>query len=276
MPVKNAVPLENMLPDAFSKTLLAGGLEVLETANPIRAHLFAAALREVVGYLLQEMAPDEELAEAPWFVLDGDRPTRKQRMTFAIQGGMSVSTVDELGVDAADMHKEMSTAIGELNKRTHVRPGTLLVDPGQIEAFADGVVDAVIEFRQIVADMRDAVAGAVVHNASAPVFGSFLQEANDMIDALSTHSFVEQVDVEEVRVVRIGAYEITYEAEGTVYVELNYGSSSDRARGEGATTTDSYPFKCKMMGSVDDLSDIHDVCDIEVDTASFYESPDED
>jgi hypothetical protein len=271
MTIKNAAALTEMLPDEFSRTLLAGGLEVLATSNPIRAHLFAASLREVVGYLLHEMAPDQELTQAPWFVEEEDRPTRKQRMTFAIQGGISDAAVDQLGIDAADMHQEMAAAMRELNKRTHVRPGTLLDVPAEVNRFADDVVDAVLEFMRTVADLREAVAGAVVHNASAPVFGSFLQKSNDMIDALSTHSFVEQVDVEEVRVIRIGATEIAYEAEGTVYVELNYGSGSDRARGDGATISDSYPFSCKLTGGIQDLNDIHDVADMAVDTASFYE-----
>jgi len=271
MPIARSAELEKLLPDDFSKTLLAGGLEVLDSANPIRAHLFGAALREIIGHLLHSMAPDAELAEASWFVKVEDRPTRRQRATFAIQGGLSDETVDKLGIDTAEMHKDMAAAMAELNKRTHVRPNTLLTDPAEIDTFANGVVDAAIDFLQTVADMRDAVAEAVVHNASMPVFGSFLQESNDMIDLLSTHSFVEQVDVNEVRVVAIGAREITYEAEGTVYVELNYGSGSDRARGEGATMHDDYPFECRMTGDVADLKNIHDVSDMKVDTSSFYE-----
>lgn len=271
IPVQNATALEELLPDDFSKTLFSGALEVLKSGNPIRAHLFGAAVREIVGHLLHEMAPDEELKQASWFTDEEDRPTRKQRMTFAIQGGLSDATVGNLGMDASEMHKAMAAATRELNRRTHVRPKTLLIDRGEIEKFANDVVDAVIEFLQAIDEFRDAVAEAVLHAASAPVFGSFLAESNDMIDALSTHSFVEHVEVEEVRVVRIGAAEIEYEAEGTVYVQLNYGSGSDRARGEGATIQDSYPFSCKMTGSVDDLEDIHDVSDMEVDTSSFYD-----
>jgi hypothetical protein len=169
------------------------------------------------------------------------------------------------------MHKEMASAIRELNKRTHVRPKTLFTNPVEIEQFANGVIDAVIEFLQTVEEFRAAVAKAVVHNASTPVFGSFLAGSNDMIDALSSHSYVQEVEVEEVRVVRIGAAEIEYKAEGTVHVELNYGSGSDRARGEGATIQDSYPFTCKLTGGVSDLKDIHEVTGMDVDTSSFYE-----
>jgi hypothetical protein len=263
--------LEELLPDDFSKTLLAGGLAVLGSDNPIRAHLFAAALREAVGHLLHSLAPDEDLIQAIWFKKEADRPTRRQRMTYSIQGGIADEMVERLGIDATNMHRDAGRVIAELNKRTHVRPNTLLTDSEEIDAFARDVVDAVIDFLHAIRDMRGAVAEAVVHNASMPVFASFVQESNDMIDLLSTHSFVEQVDVTEVRVLGIGLCEIEYEAEGIVYVELNYGSGSDRARGEGATMRDEYPFKCRMTGAVSDLSDIHDVSEMEVDTSSFYE-----
>ena len=263
--------LRDMLPDDFSKLLLDGGLEVLGSKNPIRAHLFAAAMREVVTWLLHENAPDAELAAAAWFVKDGDRPTRRQRMTFAIQGGLSDEQVSALGVDASEMHRRMTGEMAELNKRTHVKPGTLLSDEAAIKEFATDVVAAVAEFLEVVTDMREAIAEAVVHGASEQVFGSFLQESNDVIDLLSTHSLVEQVEVEAVRVLSIGAHEITYEAEGMVYVELNYGSGSDRARGEGVTMNDEYPFKCRMTGGVADLKDIHAVFDMEVDASAFYE-----
>lgn len=262
----------DMLPDDFSKMLLDGGLEVLAGKNPIRAHLFAAAMREVLTYLLHEMAPDEELEAAPWFKKEANGPTRRQRMTFAIQGGLSNELVTELGVDASDMHRRVAAEVAELNKRTHVKPGSLLTDDPEIKDFATDVIAAVAEFLEIISDMRDAVAEAVVHGASEQVFGSFLQESSDIIDMLSSHSFVEQVDVESISVLKIGAHEITYEAEGTVYIELNYGSGSDRAAGDGATMNDDYPFKCRMTGGVTDLKDIHAVFDMEVDASSFYEN----
>lgn len=263
--------LQEMLPDDFSRLLLDGGLEVLATGNPIRAHLFAAALREVVTYLLHEMAPDEQVTQAPWFVQEADRPTRRQRTTFALQGGLSDAMVTGLGVDATELHRTMKTEMAELSKRTHVKPGTLLFDPDEIDRFATDVVAAVAEFLATVKDMRVAIADAVVHGASEQVFGSFLQESNDMIDLLSTHSFVEQVEVETVCVLEIGATTITYEAEGTIYVELNYGSGSDRAAGDGASMNDDYPFKCRMVGGVENINDIHSVHDMNVDTSSFYE-----
>lgn len=266
MPIKHIEILEQLLPDDFAKRLIEGGRQVLDGANPLRAHFFAAALREAVGHMLHEMAPDKELANASWFKLEEDGPTRKQRATFAIQGGLSDALVEELGIDASEMHQRMTAAMRELSKRTHVRPGTLLESAPEIDSFANEVVDAVIEFFETIRDLRSAIAETVVHTASAPAFGAFLQESNDMIDLLSFHSIVEQADVEEIRVLRIGAREIIYEAEGTVHVELNYGSGD-----QGATTHDSFPFTCKISGSITELNEYYEVSDMEVDTSSFYE-----
>jgi hypothetical protein len=270
MRLSNVETLNTRLPDSFSQMLLTGGLQALSSDNPIRAHLFAATMREIVGHLLGSLAPDDDLIRTTWFVEEADRPTRRQRITFAIQGGLSAETVDKLEFDADEMHETVTSAIKQLNKRTHVRPSTLLVDPLEIELFANDVVDAVLEFFNAIDEMRATVGRAVVDNASAPVLASFVRESNCMIDELSTHSYVEQVEITEVRVKSIGLLEIEYEAEGLVYVELNYGSSTDREKGDGASMRDEYPFTCSMTGAVDDLSKMYDVVAIEVDTSSFY------
>ncbi len=268
MAVEKIGELEARLPDDHSRTMLRGGLMVLESENPIRAHLFAAALRELVGHLLHSAAPDTDVMAAPWFELEEDqeRPTRRQRATFAIQGGLPNETVERLGLEADDMHRDMGKAMTALNKRTHVRPDTLLTDAQEIEKFANQVVAAVLDFLDAIAEMYEKVADAVVDDASLPVFASFLVESNETIDILSNRSIVDGADVEAVRVIKIGVDSIEYEAEGTIHVELNYGPRDD-----AVSATDSFPFKCKMTGRVDPLKTIDSVSDMDVDTRDFYQ-----
>jgi hypothetical protein len=266
MAVARIEELEAKLPNDYCRTVLKGGLMVLESENPIRAHLFAAALRELVGYLLHSAATDDEVMAAPWYKPEEDRPTRRQRTTFAIQGGLSDTAVDRLGVDPADMHRDLAKAISLLNKRTHLRPETLLTDEREIQAFAEQVVAAVLEFLDTIADLRDTISEAVVDDASLPVFETFLMESNETIDILSSRSIVEGTDVESVRVIKIGAKSIDYEAEGTIHVELNY-----RPRDDGASMSDSFPFKCKLTGRLEPLKAIDSVSDMNIDTRSFYD-----
>lgn len=271
MPPNDVEALRALLPDAFSATLLDGSIAVLDSDNPIRAHLFAAGVRELLGHILHSKAPDEQVMAAPWYREVEPRPTRRQRATFAIQGGLSDELVEDIGIHAEDMHAQLVAAVKALNARTHVRPHTLLTHAEEIATFAEEVVDAVVDFLSTIRGLRSAVADAVLRTVGPTVFGKFLQETVGEIDELATHHSVEQVDVETVEVLEIGAEEIRYRAEGTVYVELLYGSGSDRARGDGASINENFPFSCEMLGAIGDLSDVYDVSELKVDTSSWYD-----
>lgn len=250
--------------------LLDGALDVLQSANPLRAHLYATAMRELLGHTLHTRAPDALVEACSWYVAEEDRPTRRQRATFAIQGGMPNAVVDSLGLDASDMQKELTSAVTELNKRTHVRPGTLLNEPQQVDEFSTDTAAAIFEFLNMIADMRTSVAQSLLHTVSNDVFSKFLEETVSDIDILSTHTQVEGVEVEQIEVSQIGVDSIVYHAEGTVYVTLVFGSGSDQEKGDGATISESFPFSCTLQGSVERLQEISDVSNLDVDTSSWY------
>lgn len=262
-----------ILPDEFSATAWAGAIAVLKSDNPIRAHLFAAAARELLGHILHSMAPDDEVTEASWFapVPETTGPTRRQRATFAVQGGLSDARVTALGHDHGEMHAALTAAFKDLNQRTHVRPDTLLTDDKAIAAFAEGVADALLDFLATISDLRDDIARAAATTMRSQMLDAFLKETIGDIDILSTHSMIEGVEVEEVEVEHVGAHDIAYKVSGAVYLELLYGSGSDRARGDGASLTESFPFTCKVMGDIDDIARILHADPVEVDTSSWYE-----
>jgi len=260
-----------VLPDAFSMTVWAGSAAVLQSDNPIGAHLFAAGVRELVGHILHAQAPDDQIVEASWYKALEKRPTRRQRAIFAVQGGLSDETIEALGGETNGMHAVLATAIDDLNKRTHVRPNTLLHDPTQIGAFAEAVVHALLDFLQTISKLRAALGDAVVGHAKWPVFEKALEATIVDIDELATHHTIEGVSIENLQVVRIDAADITYRAEGTIHVELLYGSGSDRERGDGASLSETFPFTCELTGDVHDIESITDVSDIDVDTSAWFE-----
>jgi len=263
--------LAEILPDAFSKTMLAGAVAALQADNPLRAHHFATSIRELIGYLLHKLGPDEQVVTAPWYKKEEDRPTRRQRATFAIQGGMSDALVESLGIDISEMQKQLSDAIGELNKHTHVREDTLLQDAAQIEEFAIGAGTAVLSFLTTIEELHTAVAESAVHTLGSGIFEKFIETTVDDLDILSTHTQVEGIQVDNVEVGTIGLDTISYAVEGTVYVQLVWGSGSDFDRGDGATHSDSFPFTCGVVGSVETLTAFSGVSNLNVDTSSWYE-----
>jgi len=263
--------LAEMLPDEFSKKMLAGAIAALQAQNPLRAHHFATSIRELIGYILHKLGPDAQVEAAIWFKKVEDRPTRRQRATFAIQGGMSDALVESLGIDTADMQKELSDAIGELNKHTHVREDTLLEDAAEIDAFATGAGSAVLGFFTTIEDLRSVLADSAIHSLGSAIFEKFIETTVDDLDILSTHTQIEGLQVDNVEVRAIGLDTITYTVEGTVYVQLVWGSGSDFDRGDGATYFDSFPFTCGVIGSVQKLSEFSEADDLNVDTSSWYE-----
>ncbi|WP_245515519.1 hypothetical protein [Rhizobium deserti] len=90
------------------------------------------------------------------------------------------------------------------------------------------------------------------------------------MDELSTHTIVDEVVADDIRVVEIGPKQIKLDVRRTVYVELNYGSGSDFRRGDGASMRDKYPFSVAMAAAMTDLKP-GIVGRAAVDNSSFFE-----
>jgi hypothetical protein len=255
------------LPDDFSRTLLGSAIETLGSNNALRAHHFASTVRELVTHVLHTLAPDDQMTEASWYQQEPgtDRPTRRQRATYAVQGGMPDAAVDALGIDRAEMQAELRDAFDALNKYTHVREGTLLTSQEDIDAFTAQTKEAVVAFFSTVDDLRAALARTAIRELGTDIFEKFIETSIDDLDILSGQTRVEGIDVDQVEIASIGLGSIYYRIEGTVYVELNWGKGDD-----GASMNDSYPFTCEVEGSVERIKEFSDVMNLQVDTSSWY------
>lgn len=127
-----------LLIDDFARNLLVGAQRVLGDApNPVRHHMFAATVRELFSYTLHHLAPDDEVKECGWYeVSEGQkRPTRRQRVQYAIHGGLDLEFVQEtLLLDVDDMSANVIDAIDTLSRYTHARPDTLIRSRGDRRA----------------------------------------------------------------------------------------------------------------------------------------------
>jgi hypothetical protein len=281
-----AEKLSTMLPDDFARTVLAGSLGVAwDSANPIRANLFAAGIRETVTYVLHLLAPEEAVKACEWYkayrdkqqmacekrkIEFRDQPTRVHRMVYATQGGISDKALEQLGVDIGDAHKRLRTVVDELSKYTHVRPGTLIEGDEAVAVFMEEALEAMMRFLGAVADVRSAISTAVSEHANDLAIEALTDSVVQELDELSTHTVVDEVIADDIRVVEIGPQEVKLDVRGTVYVELNYGSGSDFRRGDGASMRDKYPFSVEMVAAVTDLKP-GIVGRVTVDNSSFFE-----
>lgn len=281
-----AETLSAKLPDDFSRKVLAGSLGASwDSANPIRANLFAAGLRELVTYVLHSLAPDELVKACGWYqdqrprreadakkrgAAYQDRPTRIDRMVYATQGGLSDDFLEKIGLDVDADHKTLREMVDELSKYTHMRPGSLVEGDQAVSAFMEAAIHAVLRFHKAIETVRSAVIDLVSENINEEADAKLTETIVQELDELSTHTTVEEVVADEIRVTVLGPREIEFYVKGTVYVQLNYGSSSDFRRGDGASMSDKYPFSVRMGAAMSDFIP-YALEAVSVDNSSFYE-----
>jgi len=273
--------LRGRLPDDFSKVLLEGSLRVLaDIQNPIRLNHFAGSMRELFTHLLHEMAPDHSVRQCPWFPAerdararenpqladaDLDRPTRRQRATYAIQGGITDQQIIAYGFEPEDVHAEFRDAVQELNRLTHVRPEAVVQAADEVERRSTAILEALHNFYQALDHCRDRISDAIFSAVQRAAFDELTREAIGDLDILSQHTFVEGPAIDEIRVLRIDAAKIYFLITGEVDVELNYGSGDD-----GVSMNEAFPFELTMEAPVTEPDRFENVA-CQVDTDSFYE-----
>lgn len=125
-------------------------------------------------------------------------------------------------------------------------------------------------FYEVLDHCRETISEAIVNAVHDQAFEELTRETIGELDLLCTHTYIEGPQIEEINIVRIDATAIHYEVTGIVEVELNYGSSSDRDKGDGASMDDSYPFAMTMTAPVANPKKFEDIV-CSVDTSSFYQ-----
>lgn len=261
--------------DAFAATVLAGAFQVGESKNPIRGNLCAAAIREVAGHVLHALAPDARVSKCCWYKQEPktNGPTRQQRAIYIVQGGLPIDFVtNTLKLDHKAVCRPLIKAIDRLNRATHVREETILTDDEEIRRLVDDALSGLLDVFAATRECQEEVHKQLADEIHDAVFDTFLTETLQELDELSTHTTVDDHYVSEVRVLNVDEEFINIVADGTVYVELQYGSGSDLRNDMGAVISDSYPYSARMRSKVRSPSEIiKETVAVSVDNRSFYE-----
>ncbi|WP_166299296.1 hypothetical protein [Bradyrhizobium sp. 2S1] len=154
--------LESRLPDDFSRDLLRGAIAALAQQNvATRAQHFSVSMRDLSDHMLEQLAPDDDaIKSCPWYEqhpkLKG--PTRRQRAYFASRGGLTDEFFKSvLKLDPKEFHTEIGPAFNELNKRTHLKPDTVISDPAELVNLANETISALLEILEVTEDVRNEV-----------------------------------------------------------------------------------------------------------------------
>lgn len=236
--------------DDFSKSCLEGAQRALrDRENPLRLNLFSTAMRILFEHMMDTMAPIDEVVRSPWFKPEKDdgKPTRGQRIVYAIQGGLSEDFVrDNLKVDPAPLRKRLLAAVDECSKQVHAREYTVIADLDRQDVIAAATIAAVSDLLDAVHFCRRAILEPVVETLDDAAVEALMNETILEVDELATHHYIQEIYVADTTVHTIGSQTITYRSTGSINVILQFGSNSDVSRGDGAELEESFPFSCDI------------------------------
>jgi hypothetical protein len=246
--------------DEFSRWAIEGAERALaDGENPLRLNFFSTAMRILFEHMMETLSPPDQVILSSWFKAEREngKPTRWQRIVFAIQGGLSERFVREtLQVDPLPLRKRLLATIDELSKQVHGRENTIIFDRGAQDASAKAAVAAMAAFLDAMHDCRAAMLEPIAEALDAATVDTLVSDTIAEVDELASHHSLEEVYVDRVTVHAIGLDSITYRATGSVAVILQWGSNSDVARGDGIELDQSFSFYCDIEVPLSDPWDL--------------------
>lgn len=138
--------MEEILESEFEVELFkAATYNLNQKENKLRYNNFAYSIRELSRHFLYRLAPEENVKHCSWFKEETEdgKPTRTQRIKYAIQGGISDNMLNLLGFDSNNLNEEIRAikkTIDSLSKYTHINPETFDIDSKDVDEMSAKVL----------------------------------------------------------------------------------------------------------------------------------------
>lgn len=267
------------LKQGFEQDLFKAAIaNVDDENNKLRLNNFAYAMRELIRTVLERLAPDEEVVNAPWFApYDKSQPNkviRTQRIKYAIQGWLSDEFITgTLGIDHFENDKQLRKSIDTLSKFTHVTPLTFGMPS---EDVTKCVLDVLLQMQCFLMDVAEAhmqIRNAAIECIDEEMIEEFYMNTQNDLDIMATHYEVLSYVVTNINTKSQDEDKIILDVSGFVNVRHQYGSDGDMRRGDGFEMEARYSFTSNLVASYKNKEgDIHIVDKtMDIDTNSFYE-----
>ena len=246
--------------DDFSRSCLEGARLALENPdNPSRPNFFSTAMRILFEHMMDTLAPIDAVMRCAWCKPEKDdgKPTRGQRITYAIQGGLSENFVTgQLHVDPQPLRRRLLDAVDECSRQIHAREYSVITDPKEQDAMAAATIAAIGGLLDALHFCRRAVLEPIMESLDDAAVDTLLSESLVEVDELATHWSLQDVYVHETVVHTIGPDTITYRSTGSIDVILQFGSNSDVRNDLGAELPQTFPFTCDIIVPLEDPWDL--------------------
>jgi len=265
MNADNRKKFEGLIGSEFERSLLDAVFINLEaTENKLRFNNFAYSLRELSRHILYRLAPDENVINCTWYSPpDSKRPTRDQRMTYAIQGGFhDTYLMKHYNLDFKKSKRKIIDYINFLSKYTHVNEDSFDMPQEEIDVHVNVISDAFLNLFEEIQNCRKQLRDLIDDEIDNEIFEHAIQETNEDIDLMSTHHIIESTSVSHIKVIDINENKIYFRATGDIDVEQQFGSSSDLRNDIGAIINTSFPFSSVLSARIELLPKIENNLEI--------------
>jgi len=143
-----------------------------------------------------------------------------------------------------------------LSKYTHISEKTFNISQDEGEKFVFQSLGTLIQIFEKIKMLREELRSKYEEIMWLKIHDVVINETFEELDIIATHYFVEDVQVEEIRIVNIDHKNVDLEISGTLEIKQQYGSSSDMKNGMGTTMNVSYPYNIKTRINVSKPLDI--------------------
>ncbi|MFP2516144.1 pPIWI-associating nuclease domain-containing protein [Buttiauxella agrestis] len=271
-----AIIKKNLLTEFEFKLFDAALYNLNDSDNQLRFSNYAYALRELFLHVIKRMAPDDYVRCCEWYPGDNEykQVPRVATYKYIIHGGLSDDFVSSvLKLDLKETFSKLKNAFLELNKFTHINEKVFPLDDVlgfqillKVEELLSSLFIRLNECHGLtIESIEEHINRAVVHAG--------LFETIESIDELSSHSSLEGIDVEDIKVVDLDYSNISFCVTGTVDVGLQWGSNSDVKNDMGAIGSESFPFQCELTSSVGDPYNLeYGESSFTVDTSQWWDN----
>lgn len=276
--MENFDKIKKILTSQFEIDLFEASLASLnDKTNKLRYNNFAYSIRELSRHFLHSLSPEAKVKKCVWYKTEtpDDKPTRAQRIKYAIHGGISNEILEKWGFDLDELKDQVKTLVENINslsKYTHINEDVFDLKESEIEKNSKLVLKSFQMFVETIEaykkDIKQFLDGHIEEHMIYSVVTTFFEN----VDALAPHHSLNYSEVTDYEISEINDEEIIVDVSGYLHVTLEYGSRKERSEGDGLDLEESFPFETKIKYEIseDFPSDKHEIEDYDVDVSDWY------
>ena len=151
-----------------------------DDTNILSANNFAFSIRELIRNMLERLAPDNEVTDAPWYKPEKNQNgevviTRRQRIKYAVQKWfLDDFAKDKLHIALDDYFKDFSKNFAELNKYTHITENTFNIAPCDKTMLSLRILGNLLWFINMVNDAQSEIINRTIDLVDKELSKAFL------------------------------------------------------------------------------------------------------